>query len=89
MAIEYFTRAVGTKWEQVTEQQVYDYPTGKHGKVLLVENQEELEIQQAMQFIYGSELEIRIIRPMVPPLDYLQLFSRVFTTWDPNDPNRI
>lgn len=57
-------------------------------KVLIVENHAEEEIMEAMQYIYGSELTIAIHdgRPLD---DYLKLFSRVYTSWDPTDRNRI
>lgn len=89
MHLEFFLRRIGYPIEQVTEQSMFDCLGGKHGKLLLVENREEEELMEAMQFMYGSELNIQIWDRSKTLERYLQMFSRVYTSWDPRDRNRI
>lgn len=89
MHLEFYLRRVGWPIEQVTEQSMFDCIGGQHGKILLVENEAEAELMDALQLIYGSELLIDIKDPDTTLERYLQLFSWVFTSWDPRDRNRI
>lgn len=61
-----------------------------NGKILLVENQDELDLASALQFIYGAEVRITIgSRITLSEIGLsLQHVSRVFTSWDPLDPQR-
>lgn len=89
MHLEFYLRRVGYPIEQVTEQSMFDCLGGNNGKILLVENEDEAELMDALQFIYGSELVIAIYERGRTLESYLQMFSRVYTSWDPRDRNRI
>lgn len=57
-------------------------------KILLVENEAEAELMDAMQLMYGSELIISVYTG--DSLEtYLKHFAWVYTSWDPTDRNRI
>lgn len=89
MHLEFYLRRVGWPIEQVTEKSMFDCLGGKSNKILLVENAAEEELMEVMQLIYGSELLITIKDPDRSLENYLQHFSRVYTSWDPRDRNRI
>lgn len=86
MHLEFFVRRRGWPATQVTEESIFQNPGDK---VLLVENQEEEEIMEAMQLMYGAEMPIAIIDPDKSLDYYLKLFAWVYTSWDPQDRNRI
>lgn len=60
-------------------------------KVFLVENQAELDLAEALQYIYGAGVLIKIVSR--PNFNDIQTFLPdhlvVYTSWDPLDPNRI
>lgn len=60
------------------------------GKLLIVENQDEYDLASALQYIYGSEVEITIgSRITLADIGVtLSSVSRVYTSWDPLDPQR-
>ncbi|MNF51026.1 hypothetical protein D3C84_323370 [compost metagenome] len=88
MRVDFWLRRVGWPVEEVDIEKVFEpVPRGRK-KVLLVENQEEHDYCWAMQMMLGSEIEIIIDRG-AEVLSYLKDFSRVFTTWNPRDRNRI
>ena len=64
------------------------FQSGGKKRVLIVESQDEYDYCWAMQLIYGGEITIVIDRS-ADLRDYLNLFTWVFTTWDPSDRNRI
>ncbi len=59
--------------------------------LVLVESQEEYDLVVALQLIYGGEVSaIVIFKDSTEDIwPYFDSFSRVFTTWDPFDRNRI
>lgn len=89
MHLEFYLRRVGWPVEPISEQAMFDYNDGRHGKILLVETQDEHDVMSAMQYLCGSELCIELKDPDRTLPEYLKEFSRVFTTWNPNDRNRI
>lgn len=58
-------------------------------KILVVESQAEYDYCWAMQLMVGGEYRIHIRDSGLEAADYLKLFTWVYTTWDPSDPNRI
>lgn len=85
MHLEFYLRRRGWPIEWVAEAHMF---SDTASKVLLVENEAEAELMEALQLIYGSELII-VVYDGSPLEDYLKHFSRVYTSWDPRDRNRI
>ena len=88
MRVDFWLRRMGWATEEVDIEHVFDAIVPTKKKVLLVESQEEYDYCWAMQMMMGSEIQI-IINKGANPSEYLDRFSRVFTTWNPNDRNRI
>lgn len=63
---------------------------GKHGKIILVESLDEMELVEAFQLIYGAEVKIELVKEanLMTYYKYRGHYSRVYGTWDPYDPNR-
>lgn len=63
---------------------------GKFGKIILVETQDELDLVEAFQLIYGVEVKIALVAEanLVTYYKYRGHYSKVYGTWDPYDPNR-
>ena len=88
MRVDFWLRRMGWATEEVEIDRVFEpVPQGKK-KVLLVENYDEYNYCWAMQMMFGDEIQI-IIDKGANPSEYVDRFSRVFTTWNPNDRNRI
>lgn len=87
MHLEFYLRRAGWPIEPVTEQSMFAH-AGDY-TILLVENHAEEELMEAFQFIYGAELNIQIWDRDNTIDFYLKHFSRVYTSWDPRDRNRI
>lgn len=86
MHLDFYIRRRGWPIEWVSEAHMFSDPT--ESKILLVENEAERELMDALQLIYGAELIIAIYEGD-PLEEYLKHFSRVYTSWDPLDRNRI
>lgn len=56
---------------------------------ILVENQDEYDLVFALKLIYGGDPRVFVLEQGKDWMDYLDRFTRVFTTWDPFDRNRI
>lgn len=62
----------------------------KTKSIILVESLEEYDLVEALKLIYGGSPEVALFTGTKDDvLSYLDRFSRVFTTWDPFDRNRI
>jgi len=86
--VHFWLRRMGWATEEVDIERVFDAIVPTNKKVLLVESQEEYDYCWAMQMMMGSEIQI-IIDKGASPSEYVDRFSRVFTTWNPSDRNRI
>lgn len=85
--VEFWMRRFAFDTEEVDIEKVFE-PIPKGKKVLLVENYDEYNYCWSMQLMCGDEIQI-VIDKGANPSEYLDRFSRVFTTWDPSDRNRI
>lgn len=56
--------------------------------IVLVESPEELELAEVLQLIHGQEINLHPV-PGADMDEIFQHYSRVFTSWDPTDRNRI
>ena len=88
MRVDFWLRRMGWATEEVDIERVFDAIVPTNKKVLLVASQEEYDYCWSMQMMMGSEIQIIIDRG-ANPLEYIDRFSRVFTTWNPSDRNRI
>ena len=74
----------------VDEAKVFSCNGGKMGKVVLVESEDERELVEALQLIYGGEVNIQLCddTSWTGVMSWRTNFSRVYCTWNPLDPNR-
>ena len=89
MRLEWWGHTRQAKGMQVVDESCLFNGT-KAGTLLLVESQGEYDLADALQFIYGGEVSIVIFNDNTEDIwPYLDVFSRVYTSWDPFDRNRI
>lgn len=60
-------------------------------RIILVESQEEYDLAYALQFMYGSEVKLELVSRLSAAdlFTYRTKHARVYTSWDPLDPNRL
>lgn len=87
--LEWWVSSSMKKGVKVSEEDAYSAKFYKD-KLFIVENEDEKDLAEALQFIYGSTIEV-IVGNRITIQDivsYLDVFSRVYTSWDPLDPQR-
>ena len=82
----YVTYAYGIA-EEVAEDEVFRLGTLPR-VLVLVETSSELDLVQALQYMYGKEIQPQLW-DRTDITDLRTQHPRIFTTWDPFDPNRI
>lgn len=79
-----------TYWNQAKEVEMAKmFEMANKKSLLIVESEDEYNYCWAMQLICGGEIQMILKEDWLNIGDYLKKFSRVFTTWDPSDRNRI
>lgn len=87
MRVDWWVTSSSTGTQEIEESVVFS-PSGWKRSIVLVESPEELELVEALQLIYGQEVNVHPM-PGTTIQEVLEHYSVVFTTWDPTDRNRI
>lgn len=87
--LEWWVSSIMKKGVPISEEDAYTTKFSKD-KLFIVENQDEADLAQALQYIYGTEVDVIVGNriTMEDILSYLNSFSRVYTSWDPLDSQR-
>lgn len=90
MRLEWWMHAPYRKGIKVEDEASLFDPHRFKKVIVLVESEAEYDLTYALQFIYGGTVEIKIFKDNTEDIwPYLDVFSRVYTSWDPFDRNRI
>lgn len=88
MRLDWWLTRPGFGTVEIDERIVFTPYTGKFKSVVFVESPEELELVEILQLMHGQEVNVHPF-PGTDMNEIFQHYSRVFTTWDPTDRNRI
>lgn len=81
----------GPPYDTGPVEETYVFGPFKGRRIVLVESQEEYDLAYALQFMYGSEVKLELVNRLSAAelFEYRTKHARVYTSWDPLDPNRL
>lgn len=87
--LEWWVSSLWKKGVTVSEEDAYTKQF-QNGKLFIVENMDEKDLAEALQFIYGTTIRVEVHSrvTLADISQYLNSFSRVYTSWDPLDSQR-